>query len=56
MQWKKTALDSMDTLFEKGHHKKSASDTEKTVKTLHAKIGELTMEKDFLSDALSRMN
>ena len=49
-QWKKQLLDRASEVFEK--EKKSG---EPDAKELHAKIGELTMENDFLSGALGRI-
>ena len=51
VQWKKEVLDRADELFEKGKRKDDGPD----IGELHAKIGELTMEKDFLAGALGRM-
>lgn len=51
MQWKKELLERADELFEKGKRKNDGPD----IVELHAKIGELTMENDFLSGALGRM-
>jgi transposase len=48
--WKKQLLDNATDVFNKG--KKSQ---EPDVKRLHAKIGALTMENDFLSGALGRI-
>ena len=50
--WKKRLLASAEHLFENGAH--CAGDDERKVTELHAKIGELTMERDFLSKALGR--
>lgn len=50
-QWKKELLDRAGEVFEKGHKNKDEPD----VKELHAKIGQLTMENDFLSVALGRV-
>ena len=50
-QWKKAVLDGIATLFEK--EKKAARDeaSDKTKLTeLHAKIGELTMQRDFFRE------
>jgi len=41
------------TLCESGANQKAA-DSEEKVAELHAKIGKLTMERDFLSKALGR--
>ena len=50
-QWKKQLLERMSEVFEgPGQAQKSAVD----VKTLHAKIGELTLENDFLESALNK--
>lgn len=47
MQWKQQLLDNTSELFSKGRNNPSATD--KTLKDLHAKIGQLTVENDFLS-------
>jgi transposase-like protein len=50
-QWKKQLLERMSEVFEgSGQSQQSAVD----VKTLHAKIGELTLENDFLESALNK--
>jgi len=49
--WKKRLTAEAGSLFESGANQK-ASDSEEKVAELHAKIGELTMERDFLSKAL----
>ncbi len=51
-EWKKLLLENASEVFEKG--KKSS--TEPDVKELHAKIGRLTMENDFLAVALGRID
>ena len=51
VQWKKELLDRAGELFEKGHKAKGDPD----VKELHAKIGQLAMENDFLAVALGRI-
>ena len=48
---KKQLLNSAQEIFENGSSK-STSDNSATIKELHAKIGKLTVEKDFLSKAL----
>ena len=53
-QWKKTALDNMATVFEKGGSSNSSEFSEAAITELHAKIGQLTVERDFLSKALKR--
>ncbi len=50
-KWKKQLLDRAEEVFSK--EKTPGSDPE--VKELHAKIGRLAMENDFLSIALGRM-
>ena len=50
-QWKKKLLAEAEQVFASG--KKPASGP--NVKELHAKIGQLTMENDFLSVALGRI-
>ena len=51
VQWKKELLNRANELFEKGKRKDDGPD----IGELHAKIGELTMEKDFLAGALGRI-
>lgn len=53
-QWKKQLLDNATTAFGSGD--KSAEDNEKTVQELHAKIGQLTMENDFLERGHERIH
>ena len=48
--WKRQLLDGAADVFESGSEKKR--DQEAVVKDLHAKIGELTVERDFLSRKL----
>jgi len=50
--WKKQLLEGAEDVFSNGQVPGSG-DAEK-IKDLHAKIGELSMEKDFLSKALGR--
>lgn len=51
-QWKKQLMERADEVF--GKDKKS--DEGASVKELHAKIGQLAMENDFLSTALGRID
>jgi transposase len=51
---KKQLLDGAPDVFGKGA--KKAEDTEETVQQLHAKIGQLTMENDFLERGLERIH
>ena len=50
--WKRQLLENMDEVFESGADKKQ--DHEAEVKELRAKVGELVMERDFLSNKLRR--
>lgn len=51
-QWKKQLFDEADTLFDAGGSQRRSHETE--IDKLHAKIGQLTMDRDFLSRALDR--
>jgi transposase len=50
--WKQELLEGVSSLFERGGEVNRGQETE--MKELYAKIGELTMERDFLSRKLSR--
>ena len=50
--WKKQLMENAESAFGGGSGNKALG--EKQVKDLHAKIGELTLENDFLSKALGR--
>ncbi len=52
--WRKRLLDNADTVFGKGQLMREESD--KKVRNLHAKIGQLTMERDFLEHGLERIH
>lgn len=52
VNWKKQLLEHSDEVFASG--KGLAPDRESEIKALQAKIGEITMENDFLSRALGR--
>jgi transposase-like protein len=52
--WKKQLLSGGPDVFGKGVQKAEAS--EETVEQLHAKIGRLTMENDFLERGLERIH
>ena len=52
VKWKKLLLDNSAEVFASG--KGLAPDREAEIKDLQAKIGEITMENDFLSKALGR--
>lgn len=52
-QWKRQARESLPDLFSKrASRSEAARDTE--IKELHAKIGQLTVERDFLAKAFGR--
>ena len=53
--WKKQLLSGAEHLFERGTPTGEQSVSERKVDELHAKVGQLTMENDFLSKALGRM-
>lgn len=48
--WRRKLVDNAEHLFERGAGREN--DTEHKLKELHAKIGQLTMERDFLSEKL----
>jgi len=50
-QWKTQLLERMSVVFEGSGQTESAA---VDIKTLHAKIGELTLENDFLESALTK--
>ena len=52
-QWKKMLLDNASAAFEGGNSPEAAI-SEAAITELHAEIGELTVERDFLSKALKR--
>jgi transposase len=49
-EWKKVLLEKAQDVFDKGKPSK-----EPDIKELHVKIGKLTMENDFLANALGRI-
>jgi transposase-like protein len=51
-QWKKALLDGAAEIFERGSKKPAVEVDEETVRSLHAKIGELAVANDFLSRKL----
>lgn len=53
-RWKKEALVSMEAGFS-GKVESQAVDHQAEIKELHAKIGQLTVERDFLSEASNRL-
>ena len=50
--WKKQLLANASGAFDS--HDKATDEAEKTIQELHAKIGQLTMENDFLERGLER--
>ena len=52
-QWKKMLLDNASAAFEGGNSPEAAI-SEAAITELHAKIGELTVERDFLSKRSGR--
>ncbi len=52
--WKKQAVEGLAGVFSKGHSAEAISDAE--VKELHAKIGRLAIENDFLAQGLKRVD
>lgn len=50
--WKRQLLENADEVFEKNSNANKGPGEDE----LHAKIGQLTMENDFLSKALGRIN
>ena len=50
-QWKTQLLEQASTVFDQGATSKEPS---VDIKTLHAKIGQLTLENDFLEGALTK--
>ena len=51
--WKRQAIDKMATVFSGASDRKNKSD-EAQIKELHAKIGQLTVERDFLAKTFER--
>ena len=51
--WKRQAMDGLDSIFSNGTDK-ARVDHEDEVHDLHAKIGQLTVERDFLAKGLKR--
>ncbi len=51
--WKRQAIDGLSEVFSNGVDR-ARRDHESDVRDLHAKIGELTVERDFLARGLKR--
>ena len=52
--WRRKLLDNAAGLF--GRSSLASEETDHKVKELHAKIGQLTMERDFLAQGLERIH
>ena len=52
--WKRQLLENADQVF--GRSENRGGDSEHKIKELHAKIGQLTMERDFLERGLERIH
>lgn len=53
--FKQQAIASITAGFERNSRRKSKEEDGPDVKSLHAKIGQLTMERDFLAEGLQRI-
>jgi len=51
-QWKKALLDGASDIFQRGRALAEPDADPARIKDLHAKIGELTVERDFLEQGL----
>lgn len=51
-EWKKRLIEGAEDVF--GGNATEAQQTEREIERLHAKVGQLTMENDFLSKFLGR--
>ena len=51
-QWKKALLDGASDIFQRGRTSAEPEADPGRIKDLHAKIGELTVERDFLEQGL----
>jgi len=52
-QWKRHAVEGLEEIFS-GKRQKADSSREFEIKDLYSKIGQLTVERDFLSKAFNR--
>ena len=50
--WKQRAVAGMKEVFSNGAQRKREANSEAEIRDLHAKIGELTVERDFLARGL----
>jgi len=53
--WKKQVLNNLQAIFSGNYTSLSSDHQDSKIKDLHAKIGELTVERDFLDRALNRI-
>jgi len=51
-QWKKALLEAASEIFQRGRNSEKPEVDPARIKELHAKIGELTVERDFLEQGL----
>jgi len=54
-QWKKALLDGAPALFQRGRGPAEPEADVARIKDLHARIGELTVERDFLEQGLRQL-
>lgn len=54
IEWRRQLLENADQIF--GRSEKQAEESEYKIKDLHEKIGQLTMERDFLEQGLERIH
>lgn len=54
-KWKIKALSGLGEIFS-GKHERQQSSNDYQIKVLHAKIGELTVEKDFLQGVSQKLD
>ena len=54
IEWRKQLLENAGQVF--GRSEKQTQESEHKIKELHAKIGQLTMERDFLEEGLERIH
>jgi len=53
--WKKQVLNNLEAMFAGNYSALSSDKQDDKIKVLHAKIGELTVERDFFDRALNRI-
>ncbi|MEJ1336286.1 MAG: transposase [Candidatus Sedimenticola sp. (ex Thyasira tokunagai)] len=53
-EWRRQLIGNADQVFVRSE--KQAEESEHKIKELHAKIGQLTMERDFLEQGLERID